>query len=238
MGRRVIPDAFLKSLAQLGDGRFQRVFWRGLGLTVALLAAIFAAVLATIRHVVPDHVTLPWIGSVGGIDTVLGWAAVPLMLLASVFLMVPVASAFCGFFLDDVAQAVEDRHYPALPPARHMPLAAQLRDSLAFFGVIVAANLAALVAYPFAGPFAPVLFWAVNGYLLGREYFTLAALRRLDPASAGALRRRHNGLIWLAGTLMAAPLSIPVVNLFVPILGAATFTHLFHRLAAQAPSRR
>jgi hypothetical protein len=31
---------------------------------------------------------------------------------------------------------------------------------------------------------------------------------------------------------MAAPLSIPVVNLLVPVLGVATFTHIFHRLAA------
>ena len=30
--------------------------------------------------------------------------------------------------------------------------------------------------------------------------------------------------------LMALPLSIPLVNLVIPILGAATFTHLFHRL--------
>ena len=39
---------------------------------------------------------------------------------------------------------------------------------------------------------------------------------------------------WLAGTLMAAPLSIPLVNLLVPVLGVATFTHLFHRLAERA----
>jgi uncharacterized protein involved in cysteine biosynthesis len=26
------------------------------------------------------------------------------------------------------------------------------------------------------------------------------------------------------------PLSIPLINLLIPILGAATFTHLFHKL--------
>ena len=29
---------------------------------------------------------------------------------------------------------------------------------------------------------------------------------------------------------MAAPLTVPILNLVVPVLGAATFTHLFHRL--------
>ncbi len=107
-----------------------------------------------------------------------------------------------------------------------------------FFGVILVANILALILYLFAGPFIPLVFWAVNGYLLGREYFTLAAMRHLGRDGARALRKRNAGTLWLAGALMAAPLSIPVVNLLVPVLGAATFTHLFHRLQGQAPSRR
>jgi len=44
------------------------------------------------------------------------------------------------------------------------------------------------------------------------------------------LRKRHWLRVWAAGTLMAIPLSIPLVNLLIPILGVATFTHQFHRL--------
>jgi CysZ protein len=29
------------------------------------------------------------------------------------------------------------------------------------------------------------------------------------------------------------PLTVPVVNLVIPILGAAAFTHLFHRIAGK-----
>jgi uncharacterized protein involved in cysteine biosynthesis len=229
---------FLRALGQLGDPRFRRVLWRGIGLTVVLLVVVYALFLVAIRSFVPDEVTLPWIGPVGGIDTILSWGSVPLILLLSVFLMVPVASAFTGLFLEEVAEAVESRHYPTLPPATPVPILTALADSIGFFGVLVVANLFALVLYPFAGPLAPVLFWAVNGYLLGREYFTLVALRRVGREGTRALRRRHAAEIWLAGTLMAAPLSVPVVNLLIPVLGAATFTHLFHRLQGQAPSRR
>mgnify|MGYP007061007021 CR=1 FL=1 len=76
--------------------------------------------------------------------------------------------------------------------------------------------------------------YVLNGFLLGREYFMLVAMRRLGRPGAVQLRRRHPVAIWVAGTLMAAPLSVPVVNLLVPVLGAATFTHLFHRLNARA----
>ncbi len=37
----------------------------------------------------------------------------------------------------------------------------------------------------------------------------------------------------LPGCLMAVPLSVPLVNLLIPILGAASFTHMFHRLAGR-----
>ena len=87
--------------------------------------------------------------------------------------------------------------------------------------------------YVFSGPFAPLLFWGLNGWLLGREYFTLVAMRRVGRAAAKNLRGQHAGRIWLAGTLMAAPLSIPLVNLAVPVLGVATFTHLFHAMTAR-----
>jgi uncharacterized protein involved in cysteine biosynthesis len=231
----VILGAFLAALGQLGDRAFRRVLWRGLGLTLGLFALLFWLVARAVAWVVPEEVSLPWVGPVGGIDTVLGWAILPVMLLASVVLMVPVASAFCGLFLDSVADAVERRHYPAVAPPAPLPFATQMVDAVNFFGVVVAANALALIVYPFAGPLAPVLFWAVNGYLLGREYFTLAAMRHLGRRAARDLRRRHAGTVWLAGALMAAPLSVPVANLVVPILGAATFTHLFHRLRAGHP---
>jgi len=229
---------FFRALGQLGDRRFRSVLWRGIGLTLALLVAVYVLVLNAIRVFVPDQVTLPWIGPVGGIDAILSWGSIPVILLASVFLMVPVASAFTGFFLEDVAEAVEDRHYPALPALTPVPFLTTVMDSMVFFGVLVLANLLALAIYPFAGPLARVLFWVVNGYLLGREYFTMVAMRRVGRAGARMLRRRHAGEIWLAGTLMAAPLSVPLVNLLIPVLGIATFTHLFHRLQARDPSPR
>jgi CysZ protein len=98
---------------------------------------------------------------------------------------------------------------------------------------VIAVNTAGLVLYLFAGPAIPLIFWDLNGWLLGREYFALVANRRMEPQAAKALRRANSGKVWLAGILMAAPLSIPLVNLVIPVLGVATFTHLFHRLAGK-----
>ncbi len=231
----MILGDILKALGQLGDRRFLRVVVLGILLSLALLAGAYAGLTAVIGWFVPDRFTLPWVGEVTWVGNLLDWGSLLVMLVLSAFLMVPVASAFTGILLDDVAAAVEARHYPALPPARPQPLAGTIGDSLRFLGVILAANLLALVLYLLSGPFAPLVFWSVNGYLLGREYFQMAAMRRLGRKDAAALRRRHRGEIFAAGLLMAAPLSLPLVNLVVPVLGAAAFTHIFHRLNG-APS--
>ncbi|MEO0990915.1 MAG: EI24 domain-containing protein [Pseudomonadota bacterium] len=228
----MIFNDFFRALGQMGDPRFRRVLLLGIGLTLLLLFGIYALFLTALTWFFPESLTLPWIGTITWVDNVLSWASIPLMIGLSVFLMVPVASAFTGIFLDDVAAAVEDRHYPHLPAVEGVSIADGLLDSLAFLGVLIAANVAALVLYLFFVPFAPFIFWALNGFLLGREYFQLVAMRRLGRDGARAMRKKHPLTIWLAGGLMAIPLTVPIINLFVPVLGAATFTHLFHRLEA------
>jgi uncharacterized protein involved in cysteine biosynthesis len=229
----MIFASFFKALGQIGDPRFRRVMGLGVLLALALLAAVYAGFLVLINSFVPGTIDLIFVGPITGIDALLGWSSLFLMLGLSVFLMVPVASAFSGLFLEDIADAVEDRHYPGLPPVTPVRLGDSLVDSLNFLGLVIAANLLALVLYIFAGPFIPVVFWAVNGWLLGREYFTLVATRRIGREGAKALRAQNSGRIWLAGILMAAPLSVPLVNLVIPVLGVATFTHLFHRMASR-----
>lgn len=220
---------FAKALAQLSDPRFRGVVGKGIGLTLILLIAIYIAFAWVAGLFLPDTITLPWLGEIG-LGLVLSIGSFFVMIVLSAFLMVPVASAFTGIFLDDVAEAVEDRHYTDLPNAPRQNVSDTIMDSLGFLGIMIGANAIALVLYLLFNVAAPLIFWALNGFLLGREYFQMAAMRRLGRAGAKAARKRHVGEIWIAGALMAIPLSIPFVNLLIPVLGAATFTHMFMRL--------
>lgn len=226
----MIISAFFSALAQLSDRRFRSVLLRGVGLAFAILFGISALFVWGVGFFVGDSVSIPWVGEIQWLDNVLSWAMVPLMMVLSVFLMVPTASAITSLFLDEVAQAVEDKHYPGLGAATPVSLSDGLRDTFRFLGIMVVANLVALVLYIFFAPLAPFIFWGLNGFLLGNEYFTLAAMRRVGRDTAYKLRKRHLLTIWAAGVLMAMPLSIPLVNLLIPVLGAATFTHIFHRV--------
>lgn len=227
----MILTSFFKALAQLPDPRFRSVLWRGIALTIALLVGLYAGLLWIIEWLTTEPITLPGVGEVTWLGDLLSWGSLGLVLVLSIFLMVPVASAITSLFLDEVAQAVEDKHFPALPPVPSVSFADGLRDTVNFLGVLIAANLFAFILYaifPFAAFF---IFYALNGFLLGREYFQLAAMRRIGRDNAKALRKKHRGKIWIAGCLMAIPLSFPLINLVIPILGAATFTHLYHALS-------
>jgi len=220
---------FLRAAGQLSDARFTGVLAWSLALTLGLLAGLSLGAVWLVG-LLPSSFDLPLIGEVATPFTAARGLALGAMLVLSAFLMFPVSAMFVNLSLDRIVQAVEARHYPDLAAARPMGLGEAIRGGLSFTLVVLGVNLVALIFYLASGPFAPLIFWAVNGYLLGREYFELVALRRLEANAMRRLRKRHGWRIWLAGALMAVPLSIPVLNLLVPVVGVATYTHMFHRL--------
>ena len=224
-----------RAIGQFLDPRFLGVLIKAVGLTILLLIGLCVALVAVLEAILPGSISLPVIGTITGFNAMASLAAIPVFLVASVFVMFPVAALFIGLFLDEIANAVEARHYPHLRPVGSLPLATALKEAAKFAAVFLLANGVALVIYLLVAPLAPVIFWLVNGYLIGREYFSMVAMRRMPPTEATHLRRTYRMRVWMAGILMAVPLSIPVLNLMVPILGVATFTHQVERLRHRAP---
>ena len=101
----------------------------------------------------------------------------------------------------------------------------------------MAINLAALPLYLlllFVPPLNFFLYYGINGYLLGREYFELVAVRRLESRAAKDMRRRFRGTVFLAGVIIAFFLSIPIVNLIAPVIATAFLVHLYQGLQRRA----
>ena len=228
----MIFSDFLRSVAQFDDPRFRRVLWRGLGLTIVLLAAACLLVIYGVNQLLYSALVAGMISDQSWLGSLFNIGGVLLTIALSIWVMVPVASAIIALFLDEVAQAVEARHYPHLPKQAAAKLQDQILVSIRFLGLLILANIGALILSMILPFLAPLVFWATNGYLMGREYFQMAAMRRMPRTQAQELLQRHQGAIWCAGILMAIPLSIPLVGLFIPVLSAATFTHLFERLRA------
>ena len=145
-----------------------------------------------------------------------------------------------SFFLEDVAQAVEDRHHPDLGPARVQPWREVAAIALKFALITITLNILALPLYIllyFAG-LGIILYYLLNGYLLGREYFELVALRRLEAADAKTLRWAFSGRIFMCGTLIAFLSSLPLINLLAPVMATMLMVHVVADLKRELEARQ
>jgi len=168
-------------------------------------------------------------GEGGTLQTALSWLGAAATVVLAWFLFPAVASAALGLFLEPLAAAIERRHWPELPPAPGLPFLASLGACLRFLGVLLAANTALVLVLVVVPPMYPMLWLLGNGWLLGREYFELVALRRLRPADARALRAAHAGELFGHGILFAGLFAVPVVNLLVPVWATAVMVHRLAR---------
>ncbi|HTJ63879.1 MAG TPA: EI24 domain-containing protein [Alphaproteobacteria bacterium] len=140
-------------------------------------------------------------------------------------------AAIAALFVDQVARAVERRYYPLLPPPRRQSVGEQVQGGISFLLGAIGVNIVALPLYLVWGADVFV-FLIVNGYLLGREYFELVALRHVDRAAVRDLRRAYRWRLLMAGVVIAAMVFVPLANLLTPVVATAFMLHIFQGLPA------
>jgi CysZ protein len=234
-------DAAVKALSQILSPPMRSILWRSIGLALVLIVVLaiglqrllswFAtsgegwaeALLGPGFHT-PLNI-LAWIVSIAaGLGVVLG----------AVFLMPAITSLVASVFVDEVADHVEHEHYPAERPGTALPLGVAMREG-------VKTALLAILVYLIALPFVFVAgagflaFFIATAWLLGREYFELAAMRFRPPAEAKAMRKENATLVFIAGLFIAAFVSIPIVNLATPLFGMAFMVHMHKRMSGPRP---
>jgi CysZ protein len=91
-------------------------------------------------------------------------------------------------------------------------------------------NFVALLVFLLPGVNLAVFFVA-NAYLLGREYFELAALRYRPLAEVQDMRRRHKLYIFACGFLIAGFVVVPILNLLTPLFGTAFMVRIHQKLS-------
>ena len=232
-------DAISLALRDVLSPPFRSVLWKSLALTIGLLAALWAVLERITSHIIAHETGAPFMrglfldfpqdANVADIGDE--------YMFGPAFLVAPVTSLFAGLFLDSIAEVVEETHYPDDPPGRPMPIGQSLASTLRFFGVVLLVNLIAIPLVFLLG-FGFLIFLVANAYLLGREYFELAALRFNSERDAKALRRRHAGTVFAAGLAIAGFVAIPIVNLLAPLFATALMVHLQKRIAAREAAMR
>jgi CysZ protein len=236
-------DDASKAIIQIFSPPLRTMLWKSIGLALVLIVAAGVALDRLLVHLIgagsdllettlgPNaHVpasALAWFLSIAaGLGIVVG----------SVLLMPAVTAIVGSFFADQIADEVEREHYPADPPGKALPLWLALSEGFKTALLAVAIYLCAAPLLIFAG-FGAVIFFLATAYILGREYFELAAMRFRPPVEAKLLRKRNAALVYVGGLFITAFVSIPIVNLATPIFAMALMVHLHKRLSAKTIAR-
>jgi len=222
-------SAFSRAFGQLSDKSLRKVVWIGIVGSLAIFFVIWFAVGFALFQT--DLFSTGWLFGifdwiVEKLSDIFGGV---LVIIATWFLFPSIVTLIVSFFLEQAALAVENKHYPDLPAARGQDLKEILRITLKFTGLSIVLNILALpiyVVFFFLGPLNLFVFYGLNGYLLGREFFELIAHRRMEPLQATHLRSAFQGQMFLAGVIITFLMTIPVINLVAPVVATAAMVHL------------
>ncbi|MFN0265143.1 sulfate transporter family protein [Tepidamorphus sp. 3E244] len=217
----MIQDA-IHAFNQMFAKPFRGVLLKTIALTLLLFIAVAAGGFELLKYAAEDFAT--WMITAAGIVAAL------IYLVASAFLFPPVTALVASLFLDDVAEIVEKEDYPADPPGKPMPTMEAIAQGLKFMGVVIGVNILVLLLIWLPGINA-VLFFAANGYLLGREYFELAAHRFRSREDVRDMRKANAGTLFIAGMIIALFVAIPILNLMTPLFATIFMVHTHKRLS-------
>jgi CysZ protein len=195
-----------------------------LAASATLLAALAALAIFVLIPMIPDGAG--WRGIAFDVAKALAGGA---SIVLAIALMPVVAMVVGGALFDVVAARVEQARFPNDPPATPPGLATGLAAGLRIAGPALALNLLATPLLFIPGVNI-VAFTALNALLMGREYFSLAALRFGDWTRARDLRRRHGGAIFIAALAPALLLLVPIASFLTPLFGAAIMVRLHKSL--------
>ena len=234
-------DAAVKALSQMMSPPMRSILWRSIGVALVLIVVLAIGLqrllswFATYGEVWLEGLLGPgWHASLQVLAWIVSIAAGLGVVFGSVFLMPAITSLVASLFVDDVADIVEREYYPAERPGVALPFNQAIYEG-------VRAALLTIVVYLIALPFVFLagagflIFFLAAAWLLGREYFELAAMRFRSPEEAKAMRRDNAATIFTAGLIIAAFVSIPIVNLATPIFGMAFMVHMHKRLSGSRP---
>ena len=217
----MITDAF-DAFAEIFSPPFRAVMLKSLALTTASL--IVAGIALDRLGLSLVHVGPGWLQTLIAVALALG-LVVGLVLLAA-----PVTSLVASFYLDDIAALVEREIDPSGPPGRPVPFwpSALMGVRFAVLSFLVSVVVLALTLLTGIGLLA---FFVLNGYLLGREYFELAAMRHMNRTQARLLREEHTWECFVAGVIVAGFVAVPLLNLLTPLFATSLMTRVYKRAA-------
>lgn len=227
----LLQSAFM-SFKGLTDRPMCSIFWRILlasGLSLILFWFLIKQIFGFyfIQYLSPILGNMPaflgWLGLLSIISFAFGINHLLYILLC------PIITFIGSFYADDIIDIVEQRDFPADSPGRAMTLKESILFGLRFFFLTLIGNILALMLY-FVPPIHLLGFYAVNGYIFGRTYFIINALRFDNYNIAHNLFQNNWGLIVSAGIFIAMISAVPLLGIITPLFAPSFMTYIYKNI--------
>ncbi len=217
--------AFLKTLRTAFKAYFIRMLLLSLGITAIGYAVFFYGVTWILGAT--SFISIGWL------EWILDWLAGIGTGIIAWFLFPAILPLIASMFMEVIAGQIEKQEYDmAKPPS--LPFWPEVWNGLAFAGWSLLLNVLVLPFYLFA-PLIPFIYYSLNAYLLGREFFEIVAGRHIGRREAKLMRQTsYRFHVFMAGLVIAVSVNIPIINLFAPFIGVAIMVHLYQRTLAKA----
>jgi CysZ protein len=234
-------EAAVKALGEILSPPMRSILWRSIGLALVLITALSIGLQRLLSWLATSGESWAEAALGAGAHTplyVLSWivsvAAGLGIVFGAILLMPAITSLVASLFVDEIADHVEREHYPAERPGVALPFALAMHHGAKTALLTILVYLIVL-PFVFIAGIGFIGFFIATAWLLGREYFELAAMRFRSPEEAKAMRRDNAATIFTAGLIIAAFVSIPVVNLATPLFGMAFMVHMHKLLSGPRP---
>jgi len=213
-------NSALKSFRSLAAPGMTGIIIKSIIITIIFLSLLVGGLIYA-SAVAADHWSywryagyISWVASFGAI--ILAW-----------FLFPGIMPLIVSFFDESIIRNIENHEYPPASPPIETSIWREFPHDLKFALKALLLNIILLPFYliPVVNFF---IFLALNGHLLGSEFYLTVARRHLPYKEAVAARKANSSLVFLGGILLVFLATIPIINLIAPFWGIAMMTHLYH----------
>lgn len=214
---------FLKSL----DAFRHKTFWFFIVYSIVLSGIILFAV---------NYVVFSFIGSTTlfsskwaeSISDFIGEGLSVTLTLVTFPILIPI---ILGFFEDSLIRVTQKQYYSDQNlKLQDGSIAGDIKDEVKFSLKLLLVNLLILPVYLLLPFLNIILYYIVNGYLIGGRYLYIVAKMHLKKENANLFRKKHRFIICICGSILVLGTTLPVINLFVPFFTVIFMVHLFYKL--------
>ena len=215
----MIIKAYILSLIQIFDTRIFKIIFLSIFLSIFCCSLISFLIFFLIESIL-NNINFPlsiFFSSISGF----------IFLIICLWVIFPPLLIFINsLFSGKIIKIIESNNYKNINYNYSNTFVKELKFQLSFIIIFVLINLA-LIPFLIFPPIYFIFYWIINGYLIGKEFSGSVLIKYINYNDIKKFNNKNRLNVYLFGIILAIIFSIPILNLFGPIIGTASMVHMY-----------